>query len=61
MRPDRAAGYRPRFVAWLQAAPTDVGNLTRTAIRYHEQGLPWQEVGPRVYREMTGRCAGTAA
>lgn len=55
--PDIAA----RFVAWLRTGPKDVGNITRTAIRYHEQGLPWQEVGPRVHREMTGRSAGNGS
>ena len=50
-----------RFVAWLQAGPTDVGKLTRLAIRYHEQGLPWQEVGPRVCIDLIGRCAGNGS
>jgi ADP-ribosyl-[dinitrogen reductase] hydrolase len=55
--PDIAA----RFVAWLRTGPKDVGNITRTAIRYHEQGLPWEEVGPRVHREMAGRSAGNGS
>jgi ADP-ribosyl-[dinitrogen reductase] hydrolase len=50
-----------RFVAWLQDEPTDVGKLTRTALRYHEQGMPWQEVGPRVCQELAGRCAGNGS
>lgn len=50
-----------RFVAWLKTAPKDVGNITRTAIRYHQQGLPWREVGPRVHREMAGRSAGNGS
>jgi ADP-ribosyl-[dinitrogen reductase] hydrolase len=50
-----------RFVAWLQGEPTDVGKLTRTALRYHEQGLPWQEVGPRVCQDLVGRCAGNGS
>lgn len=50
-----------RFVAWLQGEPTDVGKLTRTALRYHEQGIPWQEVGPRVCQELAGRCAGNGS
>lgn len=50
-----------RFVAWLRTGPKDVGNITRTAIRYHEQGLPWREVGPRVHREMAGRSAGNGS
>lgn len=55
--PDIAA----RFVAWLRTGPKDVGNITRTAIRYHEQGLPWQEVGPRVVRELIGGSAGNGS
>lgn len=55
--PDIAA----RFVAWLRTGPKDVGNITRTAIRYHEQGLPWQEVGPRVARELVGGSAGNGS
>ena len=55
--PDIAA----RFIAWLQTGPKDVGNITRTAIRYHEQGLPWQEVGPRVVRELVGGSAGNGS
>ncbi len=55
--PDIAA----RFVAWLRTGPKDVGNITRTAIRYHEQGLPWQEVGPRVVRELVGGSAGNGS
>ena len=50
-----------RFVAWLQGEPTDVGKLTRTALRYHEQGMSWQEVGPRVCQELVGRCAGNGS
>lgn len=50
-----------RFVAWLQTGPKDVGNITRTAIRYHEQGLPWREVGPRVVRELVGGSAGNGS
>jgi ADP-ribosyl-[dinitrogen reductase] hydrolase len=50
-----------RFVAWLRTAPKDIGNITRTAIRYHEQRVPWDEVGPRVCREMAGRCAGNGS
>ena len=50
-----------RFVEWLQGHPTDVGKLTRTALRYHEQGLPWYEVGPRVCHELAGRCAGNGS
>lgn len=50
-----------RFVAWLQGGPTDVGKLTRAAIRYHEQGLSPDEVGPRVAAEMAGRCAGNGS
>lgn len=50
-----------RFVAWLQNGAADVGKLTRTALRYHEQGLPWQEVGPRVSHELAGRCAGNGS
>lgn len=47
-----------RFVAWLRTGPKDVGQITRTAIRYHQQGVPWHEVGPRVRRELAGRSAG---
>lgn len=50
-----------RLVAWLQVGPTDVGKLTRHAIRYHEQGLPWHEVGPRVCIDLIGRCAGNGS
>ena len=50
-----------RFVDWLHTGPKDIGNLTRTALRLHDQGLPWQEVGPRVCREMSGRCAGNGS
>ncbi|HEY8600465.1 MAG TPA: ADP-ribosylglycohydrolase family protein [Thermomicrobiales bacterium] len=50
-----------RFVAWLRTGPKDVGNITRTAIRYHEQGLAWQEVGPRVVRELVGGSAGNGS
>ena len=50
-----------RLVAWLQAGPTDVGKLTRIAIRYHEQGLPWHKVGPRVCFDLIGRCAGNGS
>jgi ADP-ribosyl-[dinitrogen reductase] hydrolase len=50
-----------RFVAWLHGEPTDVGKLTRIALRYHEQGVPWQEVGPRVCQELAGRCAGNGS
>lgn len=50
-----------RFVDWLQGQPSDVGKLTRTALRYHEQGLPWYEVGPRVCHELAGRCAGNGS
>ena len=55
--PDIAA----RFVAWLQTGPKDVGNITRTAIRYHEQGLPWREVGPRVMADFPGGSAGNGS
>jgi ADP-ribosyl-[dinitrogen reductase] hydrolase len=55
--PDIAA----RLVAWLRTGPKDVGKITRTALRYHEQGLPWREVGPRVAREMEGRAAGNGS
>ncbi|MDP9373269.1 MAG: ADP-ribosylglycohydrolase family protein [Chloroflexota bacterium] len=50
-----------RFVAWLHTGPKDIGNITRTALRYHEQGLPLEEVGPRVCHEMAGRCAGNGS
>lgn len=50
-----------RFVAWLHTGPKDIGNITRTALRYHEQGLAWDAVGPRVCREMAGRCAGNGS
>lgn len=50
-----------RFVAWLHTQPKDIGNITRTALRYHEQGVAWDEVGPRVCREMAGRCAGNGS
>lgn len=50
-----------RFVAWAASHPKDIGNLTRLALRYHEQSVPWDEVGPRVCRERTGRCAGNGS
>lgn len=50
-----------RFVAWLHTGPKDIGNITRTALRYHEQGIAWDEVGARVCREMAGRCAGNGS
>ena len=50
-----------RFVSWLQGGPSDVGKLTRVALRYHEQGLPWHDVGPRVSHELAGRCAGNGS
>lgn len=55
--PDIAA----RCVAWLRTGPKDVGNTTRTALRYHEQGVAWDEVGPRVHREMPRRSAGNGS
>lgn len=55
--PDIAA----RFVAWLRCGPKDVGHITRTAIRYHEQGQPWDSVGERVAHELTGRAAGNGS
>ena len=55
--PDIAA----RFIAWLRTGPKDVGNITRTAIRYHEQGVPWPEVGPRVVRELVDGSAGNGS
>lgn len=50
-----------RFVAWAASNPKDIGNMTRLALRYHSQQLPWDEVGPRVCREMAGRCAGNGS
>lgn len=50
-----------RFVGWLHTGPKDVGNLTRTAIRYHEQGVPWQEVGARIVAEFPGGSAGNGS
>lgn len=55
--PDIAA----RFVGWLRTGPKDVGNLTRAAIRYHEQGLPWGEVGPRIVADFPGGSAGNGS
>lgn len=55
--PDIAA----EFVAWLRSGPKDAGYITRTAIRYHEQGHPWAEVGERVARELAGRAAGNGS
>lgn len=50
-----------RFVAWLHTQPKDIGNITRTALRYHEQGIAWDEVGPRVCHDLSGRCAGNGS
>ena len=50
-----------RFVDWSASHPKDIGNITRLALRYHAQGLPWQEVGPRVCHEMAGRAAGNGS
>lgn len=47
-----------RFVEWMRTHPKDIGNITRTALGYLAQGIPHDEVGPRVCREMAGRCAG---
>jgi len=52
--PDIAA----EFGVWLRSGPKDAGYITRTAIRYHEQGQPWADVGARVARELAGRAAG---
>jgi ADP-ribosyl-[dinitrogen reductase] hydrolase len=49
------------FVAWLRSGPKDAGYITRTAIRYHEQGQPWAEVGARVAQEIAGRAAGNGS
>ena len=32
-----------RFVGWAAGHPKDIGNLTRLALRYHEQGLPYEQ------------------
>ncbi|HET8629746.1 MAG TPA: ADP-ribosylglycohydrolase family protein [Thermomicrobiales bacterium] len=50
-----------RFVAWAASHPKDIGNITRLALRYHAQGVPHGEVGPRVCRELAGRCAGNGS
>lgn len=50
-----------RFVAWAATNPKDIGNITRMAIRYHEQGVAWDAVGPRVCAELAGRCAGNGS
>lgn len=55
--PDIAA----RFVAWLRCGPKDVGHITRAAIRYHEQGQPWDSVGERIAHELAGRAAGNGS
>ncbi len=47
-----------RLVDWLNTGPKDVGQITRTAIGYHAQRLPWQEIGPRVQEEFPGMSAG---
>lgn len=49
------------FVTWLRNGPKDAGYITRTAIRYHEQGLPWGAVGARVARELADRAAGNGS
>ena len=55
--PDIAA----EFVTWLRSGPKDAGYITRTAIRYHEQGVPWDDVGERVAHELAGRAAGNGS
>jgi len=55
--PDIAA----EFGVWLRSGPKDAGYITRTAIRYHEQGQPWADVGARVARELAGRAAGNGS
>lgn len=50
-----------RFVDWAASHPKDIGNATRLALRYHAEGVPWDEVGPRVCRELAGRCAGNGS
>lgn len=50
-----------RFVEWAARRPKDIGNITRLAIGYHEQGLAWDAVGPRIHAELGGRDAGNGS
>lgn len=55
------ADIATRFVAWAATRPKDIGNITRSALRYHEEGLAWDAVGPRVCADLAGRCAGNGS
>jgi ADP-ribosyl-[dinitrogen reductase] hydrolase len=45
------------FVEWYRSDPPDIGNTTRLALRYLDEGLPWHEAGERTHREMRPRDA----
>jgi ADP-ribosyl-[dinitrogen reductase] hydrolase len=40
-----------RFLEWYRSHPKDIGNTTRAALAYLEQGVSWNEAGERVLRE----------
>jgi ADP-ribosyl-[dinitrogen reductase] hydrolase len=40
-----------RFIAWYRSNPKDIGNTTRTALRYLANGVSWDESGDRAMRE----------
>lgn len=50
-----------RFVEWAARQPKDIGNITRRAIGYHQEGVAWATVGPRIHAELGGRDAGNGS